>query len=238
MPTVRTFVYDTDSRLTDSRTPTAHASTHKSGGSDSIKLDELAAPTDVTTLNASSTAHGLCPKLSGSATDVLRGNGTFGAAPAGAEPSGWTVIVATADQDVTNASNTSHTTFTFAATAGKLYAIEIALFYSANNATGDYEYQFAVSAGTMDGVGLDMGDTTADALATTRIAAAAAATTNTISCGGAADLGIPRPRYISYTFRQNTSNGTLNFKFGNATASAGRTSRTLNGSIFRYKLLN
>lgn len=43
--------------------PEAHATTHKSGGTDAVKLDELAAPTDVTTLNASTSAHGLLPKL-------------------------------------------------------------------------------------------------------------------------------------------------------------------------------
>lgn len=66
-----------DSRLSDSRTPTAHATSHKSGGSDAIKLDELAAPTDVTTLNATTSAHGLLKKLSGVVTQYLNGNGAF-----------------------------------------------------------------------------------------------------------------------------------------------------------------
>jgi hypothetical protein len=79
-------VATTDPRLSDARTPTAHAPTHKSGGSDPIKLDELAAPTDVTTLNATASAHGLLPKLSGVATDVFKGDGTF-SAPAGGAPS-------------------------------------------------------------------------------------------------------------------------------------------------------
>lgn len=52
-----------DSRLSDARTPTAHAASHKSAGTDSIKLDELAAPTDITTLDASTSQHGLFPKL-------------------------------------------------------------------------------------------------------------------------------------------------------------------------------
>jgi hypothetical protein len=52
-----------------------HASTHKSGGGDSIKLDEFAAPTDVTTLNATTVAHGLLPKLSGDSAQVLNGAG-------------------------------------------------------------------------------------------------------------------------------------------------------------------
>ncbi len=40
----------------------SHAARHKSGGADAIKLDELAAPTDVTTLDATTTAHGLMSK--------------------------------------------------------------------------------------------------------------------------------------------------------------------------------
>lgn len=54
-----------------------HATQHKSGGTDAIKLDELAAPTDVTTLNASTTAHGLLPKLTGSTSNYLRADGTW-----------------------------------------------------------------------------------------------------------------------------------------------------------------
>ena len=62
--------------------PTAHKTTHQSGGTDAIALDTLAAPTDVTTLNASASAHGLLRKLSGAATDFLSGAGTW-AVPAG-----------------------------------------------------------------------------------------------------------------------------------------------------------
>ena len=62
-----------DSRLSDARTPTAHATSHKSGGADAIKLDELAAPTDVTTLNASTAAHGLMPKGDGNAVHFYNG---------------------------------------------------------------------------------------------------------------------------------------------------------------------
>jgi len=49
---------------------------------DSIKLDELAAPTDVTTLNATTSAHGLLPKLGGGTTNFLRADGNW-AAPGG-----------------------------------------------------------------------------------------------------------------------------------------------------------
>ena len=67
------------SRMAVGAAPTAHAPSHKSGGGDAIALDTLAATTDITTLNASSTAHGLLPKLSNVAGQYLNGTG------------GWTV---------------------------------------------------------------------------------------------------------------------------------------------------
>lgn len=71
-----------DSRLSDARTPTAHNTSHQSGGSDAIKLDDMAAPDDNTDLNATTSAHGLLPKLGGGTTNFLRADGTWNA-PAG-----------------------------------------------------------------------------------------------------------------------------------------------------------
>jgi hypothetical protein len=54
-----------------------HADTHKAGGSDLIKLDELDDPTDVTTLDATIDAHGLLPKLSNVSNEFLNGEGSW-----------------------------------------------------------------------------------------------------------------------------------------------------------------
>lgn len=62
-------------------TPSAHATSHKSTGGDEIKLDELGATTDVTTLNASTSAHGLLKKLDNTATHFLDGQGNWSAIP-------------------------------------------------------------------------------------------------------------------------------------------------------------
>jgi len=77
------YVCDDIDSFSPVNTTAAHATSHKSGGSDAIKLDELAATTDVTTLNSSASAHGLLPKLSGSSGDCFLGNGTFTACPGG-----------------------------------------------------------------------------------------------------------------------------------------------------------
>jgi hypothetical protein len=66
-----------DARLTNARTPTAHATSHQSGGSDAIKLDDLAAPDDNTDLNASAAKHGLMQKYPGGATNFLREDGSW-----------------------------------------------------------------------------------------------------------------------------------------------------------------
>lgn len=81
-----TVPFGNDSRFTDSRTPLAHAASHKSGGSDAIKLDELAAPTDVTTLNADTAKHGLLLKLAGGTVLFLRADGTWATPTATATP--------------------------------------------------------------------------------------------------------------------------------------------------------
>jgi microcystin-dependent protein len=62
----------------------AHASTHTSGQSDAIKLDDLAAPDDNTDLNVTINAHGLAPKLSGNSGEFLNGLGQFAQPPTAA----------------------------------------------------------------------------------------------------------------------------------------------------------
>jgi hypothetical protein len=72
-------VQASDTRLSNPRAPTAHATSHQAAGGDSIRLDDLAATEDNTDLNASTLKHGLLPKLPGNTTTFLRGDGTFAA---------------------------------------------------------------------------------------------------------------------------------------------------------------
>jgi hypothetical protein len=59
----------------------AHATSHQSGGSDPIKLDDLAAPDDNTDLDVSTSKHGLTPKAPNDATKFLRGDASWQTAP-------------------------------------------------------------------------------------------------------------------------------------------------------------
>ena len=79
----------------DTRDPNAHGSAHKSAGADSIKLDELAAPTDVTTLNATTALHGLLPKLPGGPQQYLGGDGAWYDLPLS-----FSLFLATAASDI------------------------------------------------------------------------------------------------------------------------------------------
>ena len=68
-----TFCQGNDARLSDSRTPTAHA------------MDSATYHTssDVTTLDATTSKHGFLPKLGGGTTNFLRADGTWAAPSAG-----------------------------------------------------------------------------------------------------------------------------------------------------------
>ena len=76
----------------------AHHTTHESGGSDAIKLDDLSAPDDNTDLNVSTSKHGLCPKAPNDAFQALLGNGAWGyPLPDGWIPAGETWTYKSAD---------------------------------------------------------------------------------------------------------------------------------------------
>ncbi len=68
-----------------------------------VRLDELAAPTDVTTLNATTSAHGLLPKLGGGTTTFLRADGTWAAPGGGANGLGDFAFVHPSGNDATAA---------------------------------------------------------------------------------------------------------------------------------------
>jgi hypothetical protein len=151
---------------------------------------------------------------------------------------GWNVIRKESNQDVTNLGVTNDDDFTFSVTAGKTYTVELQLIVSGSDATGDYIYDFATSAGTMDGKGHQISVTTADAIQSSLITVSAAADTSDTSVGTLANVAIPIAVTVKFTFRQVTSSGTFRFRFGNASAAGGRISRTWAQSEMRYRQLD
>lgn len=65
-----------DARLNNARTPTSHSNSHKLFGSDLLVMDELGL-NDNENGNVTTGYHGLCPKLTGSTSVYLNGNGAW-----------------------------------------------------------------------------------------------------------------------------------------------------------------
>lgn len=97
-----------------------HKTTHQSGGSDAIKLDDLAAPDDNTDLNASTSAHGLLRKLSNVSTEFLNGQGNWATPPSAA---GGSYTAFTKDLGAARSSGTFDITGLSGLTAEKVVSV-------------------------------------------------------------------------------------------------------------------
>jgi len=173
----------------------------------------------------------------GSLGQILQTNGT-GQNPSWVNDTGYTYIIKSANQDVTNASLTNDTELTFAVAANNRYMLTMELAIAGNNTTGDFTMDFNVSTGTMKGRGNVQNLTAAEAIQNIIITAAGTASTTAIVTGTPADLDTLIAIRIQFAFLYTSgANGTFRFRFGNATAAAGRTSRVYAGSYMSYKIL-
>jgi len=156
----------------------------------------------------------------------------------GSAPDGYTYIIKSVNQDVTNAGVTNDTEFSFSVVAAGQYMVEMEVAISGNNTTGDYTFDFQVSAGTMKGKGTAQNLTAASAIQNIIVTAAGAANTTAVVCGVVtADLDDVIAMRIIYSFTAS-ANATFRYRFGNNSAGAGRTSRTWKGSVLKYKTLD
>ena len=128
-----------------------------------------------------------------------------------------------------NATLQNDSALSFNVSSGETWYVELMLSYSGNNATGDYkcDFSFPLSSGWVRYVG---DNTAADAInVSTGIRLAAASNLASIALGtDAADT--PRVLMLEMMIRP-TANGTVQFRFANNTAAAGRTSTTRAGTI-------
>ena len=169
-----------------------------------------------------------------SATTFLRGDNTW-ATPTSSDPAGWTTIVKSANQDVTNnAAFQDDTDLQFSVVAGGHYMVEMSVCYSGNNGTSDYDCRFLTTAGVLNGYGVAIASdqTTPRQIAGTS-ASASIGTLNLVS------LNIDFLNTLTLSFNFNPSaNATFKYQFRNASAGAGRISRTWKGSIMKYKRID
>lgn len=199
----------------------------------------MAANSTFVNLTYSDATPSLTPSLSATGTPssstFLRGDNTW-AAPT--DPEGWTVIVKSANQDVTNnATLQDDTELQFSVVAGGHYMIGCELTISGFSTTADYKFGFAVASGTMTGKGHSQSISAAGAIQNL-IVTANGATTTSIAVG-ASTAGLDDLTAVSVAFSFTASaNTTFKFQFANNTATAGAASRTWKGSILRYKRLD
>ena len=150
-------------------------------------------------------------------------------------PEGWTTIVKSANQDVTNnATFQDDTELQFSVVAGGHYMVEMNLCWSGNNATGDYVGRFSIGTGTLNGYGMSL---TSDQPTPRQIVGttfqAQFGTYNLVST----NIDFLMTSVIYFNFNPSV-NATFKFQFANASAGAGRISRTWKGSILKYKRID
>ena len=179
--------------------------------------------------------------VSGTNIKTINGSSVLGSGDlvvSGAAPDGYTYIIKSINQDVTNAGVTNDDHFSFSVVAAGQYMVEMEVALSGNNTTGDYTFDFQVSVGTMKGKGTAQNLTSAAAIQNIIVTAAGAANTTAVVCGvSTADLDDVIAMRIIYSFTAS-ANATFRYRFGNAAAQSGRTSRTWKGSVMKYKTLD
>ena len=154
-------------------------------------------------------------------------------------PEGWTTIVKTANQNVTNSATlVNDTDLQFAVVAGGHYMVIIDIVISCNSAAADYKSGFKVSAGTMKGSGIFTGTNNTAVAQNTAYNVNGTNATGIIASGtNAADLDLLASARIMFSFTAS-ANATFSYQFAQNSAIAATTARTWKGSILKYKRLD
>ena len=155
------------------------------------------------------------------------------------DPLGFTSIIKSANQDVTNSATfVDDTDLQFSVVAGGMYIVEMQLIYSGNNLTADYKWQFLVTSGTITGRGIYLGYTVGSSSTASPITASAASNITAVALGVVeTNVAQPITCTINYTFTAS-ANATFKFQFANNTATASAISRTNKGTYLKYKKIN
>jgi len=154
-------------------------------------------------------------------------------------PEGWTTIVKSANQDVTNSTTlVDDTDLQFSVVAGGHYMVEMDIATSGNSTAADYKFGFLVSAGTMKLRGLSLLITSGGSIGNVLLSAAGTSTTTAVASAILNnDFDYLQPMMFKIQFTAS-ANATFSYQFANNTAALGQTSRTWKGSILKYKRID
>ena len=149
---------------------------------------------------------------------------------------GWSYIVLSANQDVINTIVPQDITeFQFSVVAGGHYMVEMDLCWSGNDASGDYQSQFSVTAGNMSAYGtLICSDQTLMRQITASASSIASLSTFQLVSASIDFLMTAKANFNFYC----TQNAIFKFQVRNNAAAVGRISRTWKGSILKYKKID
>lgn len=177
--------------------------------------------------------------FTGDASATVVGDNVTVNVPTPIDPSGWTTIVKSANQDVTNSATLQDDTeLQFSVVAGGHYMIEMDIVISCNNTTTDYKNAFNVSVGTMLGKGFMIGPTATGAAQVNEYSSnATAASTSLVLGSPVANIDYLVSTKIIYSF-QASANATFSYRFSQNTAVLTTIARTWKGSILKYKRID
>ena len=173
-----------------------------------------------------------------SATTFLRGDNTW-STPASTDPAGWTTIVKSANQDVTNSiAYVDDNSFSFSVVAGGHYMIDCNIVISGNDTTTDQVSRFTVTSGTITGKGNYQNTNGAGAITNVLMNGNGGAST-VLMLTGIVNNNLDDLIAIRLIFSFTASaNATFKYQFSNQLSGAGTTTRTWKGSILKYKRLD
>lgn len=193
--------------------------------------------TDITTGNASASAHGYLPKLSGSVTDVLKGDGTFGAISAGA-----TAVRKSADETVNNSTvlqNDDHLLISAAANKAYQFVLYLIVNMAASSGADDMKIGWSYPVGCTAFWGIPgVLNTSAEGLAASGTASTPL-TNQGITATPAYATGNGLTFLIQFAgiFINGANAGNINFQWAQNAAGA-RDLKLLTNSVLIYTLLN
>lgn len=152
---------------------------------------------------------------------------------------GWSVIVKSASQDVNNTTLTDDNSFQFSVVAGGSYMLQMVLATSSDNSSNDYKFAFAVTSGTINGVGNVVCRNATNSPTVTAISANVASVTNSVVIGQNTGTIPSASGIVTATVDFGfyaSANATIKFQF--ALNSGATTARTWKGSVLKYKRLD